>query len=178
MPIKALPPRALVRQLLSYDADTGVFTWRPRPREMFTREGMWRWWNKQFAGKIAGCPVAAGYIRIGLLGVTYRAHRLAWLYVHGEPVPDVPDHIDTDRTNNRIDNLRAATDADNQANSRMQSNNQTGVKGVTRRKRGFEAHIMRHGKWHYIGCFPTLEAAATARREAAERLHGKFVRHA
>jgi hypothetical protein len=108
----------------------------------------------------------------------YRAHRLVWLYVHGEPVPNVIDHVDHNKLNNRISNLRAATKSQNGANMRMRNANTSGVKGVGRVGKGqFRARVMLHGKEIHLGRFDTLEEAAKARFEAASRLHGPFARH-
>jgi hypothetical protein len=165
----------LLRQLLSYDAETGEFTWLMRPREMFRTEHHWRMWNTQHAGKSAGHIGSNGYLVISR--GYFRAHRLAWLLMHGEPVPILIDHIDRNKLNNRISNLRAATNADNQANAKTASDNRSGVRGVCRHRYGFRAYICRHGRKHELGVFKTLEEAARARHDAASRLQGKFVRH-
>jgi hypothetical protein len=97
--------------------------------------------------------------------------------VCGEPVPDTIDHRDGDQLNNRIANLRAASVADNRANSRMPRNSQRQVKGVYFADGGYQAAITRHGKQYWLGRFATLEEASAARQAAAERLHGSFSRH-
>lgn len=178
MAFKTLPPRALLRELLHYDVVTGQFAWRPRPREMFASNNAFRTWNSRYVGKVAGTLRPAGHIAVAVGHTQFRAHRLVWLYVHGEPVPDVIDHIDHDKLNNRFSNLRAATKSQNGANMRMRNANTTGVKGVGHLKNGqFRARIMLHGKDINLGHFDTLEDAAKARFEAASRLHGSFARH-
>jgi Demerecviridae HNH endonuclease len=154
--IKPLPSRDVVRQLLDYDPATGVFTWRSNGR-------------------------SAGYLGhrnrriIGINHVQYFAHRLAWLYVHGEPVPDEIDHKDTDVQHNWISNLRDASHPDNCANQRKPKNNTSGIKGVGVRESGrFRVRIMRDWRSVNVGTFDTAEEAAAARREAAQRLHGSF----
>jgi len=135
-------------------------------------------WNAKYAGTIAGTVDGSGYRRIRAPRMA-AAHRLAWLVVHGDPVPPVLDHIDHDKLNNRISNLRPATRAENSANSAIRVHNTTGIKGVhfSKKNRSFIATIRANNQQHYLGSFATLEAAAAARREAAERLHGAFVRH-
>jgi hypothetical protein len=177
MATKTLPSRALVRELLHYDVVTGQFTWLPRSREMFVSNNAFRTWNNRYTGKIAGTLSLAGHLRIAIGHTQYRAHRLVWLYVHGEPVPDVIDHIDHDKLNNRFSNLRAATKRQNGANSGKRKNNTTGIKGVGRWKGYYRARIMFDGKDISLGYFKTLEEAAKARFEAASRLHGEFARH-
>jgi hypothetical protein len=174
MVLRILLSRDLLRQTMHYDAETGAFTWLPRPREMFSTKRGCSIWNARCAGKHAGWTDGDGYLVLCINYAKYAAHRLAWLYVHGEPVPDIIDHADGDPRNNRISNLRAATKAQNNANSR--SRGSAGVKGAYRQGNGFFSHIKAGGKKHYLGYFATAEEAAEAYREAAVRLHGEFAR--
>lgn len=79
-----------LKKILDYNPITGIFYWK------FGRN----------AGKIAGSDDGEGYIRLVVLGKSYKAHRLAWLYVYGEFPKFEIDHIDGVRSNNRILNLR------------------------------------------------------------------------
>ena len=168
-----------MRECIDYDPGTGLFRWRTRPLGHFKGPAPWKAWNTRHAGNSAGTAMPNGYIYIGIDYQQHYAHRLAWLFVHGKPVPDQVDHMDCDRSNNRIANLRSATHADNMANSRGHRGSITGVKGVRpHHGGGFQAYIARHGKFHVLGTFATLEEAEAARRKAAERLHGQFARHA
>ena len=90
-----------LKELLSHDPVAGGFRWR------VTRGG-------KRAGSIAGRVRPYGYIHIKIDGKNYYAHQLAWLYVHGEFVPEI-NHIDCDPSNNRIANLRPATHSQNLA---------------------------------------------------------------
>ena len=105
-------------------------------------------------------------------------HRLAWMMIHGAPTADI-DHIDGNRTNNRISNLRAATRSENLANARKHAHNTSGAKGVyfDRQRGKYQAHITHQYKYYHLGRFDTFEQAVAARRDAAERMHGKFARH-
>jgi hypothetical protein len=176
MAVKPLPSRELVRQLLDYNAATGDFTWLPRGPEMFSHIKAFRIWNARYSGKLAGHITENGYLIVRLYPTVFMAHRLAWLLVYGEPVPEI-DHIDRDRSNNRIANLRAATRGQNRANSGTSKNSTTGVKGVNAHKNRFHARIMHNGDAIHLGSFRTVQEAAEARRKAAERLHGEFTRH-
>lgn len=175
----SLPDVAYVRECVEYDPTTGIFTWRARPLSHFRDAGRRQWWNGEFAGTVAGNNRSGRppYWRLTFGNRTYGAHRIAWLLVYGEPVPDMLDHIDGDGLNNRIANLRAVTNGENRMNSRIRYNSTTGAKGITRMKRGFAARITFLGKCHYLGYFTTLNEAINARRDAAERLHGQFARH-
>ena len=131
------------------------------------------------AGDQAGAVDARnGYSRIHINGRLYLAHRIAWLYVNGEWPADEIDHIDMNRSNNRISNLREATKGENMRNKRAYSNSKTGVKGVHWHKqhRKYAATINRDGKAKHIGLFATVKDAAAAYETAAIREHGEFRR--
>jgi hypothetical protein len=162
---KTLPPRDLVRQLLSYDEATGMLTWRSRPKRPQ--------WNTRYAGTSAGWIDSKGYWNITINKNRFAGHRLIWLMYYDNPIPDFIDHIDCDKLNNRIANLRAATPNENQANVGIRRTNRTGIKGVSCY---FRATITVDGR-RYMQSFRTLEEAIKARREAAAHLHGKFARH-
>lgn len=155
-----------VRQLLDYDPETGVFRWRVR------RNGV-------AAGDVAGClDQRRGYILIRAGGRLYKAHRLAWFYVHGEwPAVEI-DHINCVRDDNRIANLRLATGTQNQANKRLQSNNTSGVKGAfwDRRRGVWHARIRVQGRLKYLGTFRDKADAAEAYRNAAAIHFREFAR--
>ena len=180
---KRLPEISYVRECVIYDPDTGLFTWRTRPLHHFPCEVAWKWWNTKFANQPAGSGTNSrqNYWRLCLGHSRIKAHRIAWLLVHGEPVPNIIDHVDGDTLNNRISNLRAATSGENSANSKGHYNSTTGAKGVyfrrSNRYRPFVVHIGSKGSRRWLGAFATLEEAITARREAACRLHGVFAKH-
>lgn len=173
-----LPPRELLFQLLSYDAETGDFTWLPRPREMFPDQRTYASWNTNYAGKSAGYFKPHGYRYICITRVKYLAHRLSWLLYHNEPVPDRIDHKDGNSRNNRIANLRAATQSQNLANAGLNKRNKLGVRGVYYSERDKLFYVdVQINKERYRGWFRTLEEATEARQNAAIRLHGEFARH-
>jgi hypothetical protein len=153
---------ARLREVLSYDPETGVFT----RRHTTGRCGRWK------AGSVAGSKHAKGYWAIRIDGRLYLAQRLAWLYVHGRwPVGDT-DHRDRDKLNNAIANLREATRAQNMANAGAYVTNTLGVRGVDfmPKKGKFRARFNRV----HLGLFETLEAAKAARLAAALAAHGEF----
>jgi len=154
------------KKLLCYDPLTGVFTWRVS--RVCVR-----------AGSEAGYTGSKGYKRININGRHHLAHRLAWLIHTGEAPSAHIDHIDGNKSNNRIANLRHATPGQNQHNSPIQRNNTSGTKGVSRdRKSGkWKAQIRVEGVRLYLGLFRSIEDAAVAVREARCRLHGEFANH-
>lgn len=153
---------------LIYDPATGSFTWRWRTDTNVQT-------NAQFAGKPAGSLSTEGYLRLRFGKREITAQRVAWLMTYGLPLPREIDHINGNKTDNRITNLRAATTAQNQYNRGPAKNNSTGFKGVSPIKNGrFAAQIKANKKWMYLGAFKTPEEASAAYNEAARKYHGQF----
>lgn len=153
-----------LRELLSYDPLTGIFTNRTRRSPTAP------------AGAVAGCDNGNGYIKIDIDGVAHHAHRLAWLYVHRVFPEGRLDHRDLNRSNNRIANLRPATPQQNTANSPVRTNNSTGYKGVTlslSRKR-YHARICINGKTKFLGSSPDPLVAYQMYLDAAREAFGEF----
>lgn len=168
-------------ELLHYDAETGIFTWLPRPvrQERLRTDKIW---NTRYANKTAGSIGGYGYFRIVLkIGTKTHyipSHRLAWFYVTGHwPTTDV-DHKNMVVTDNRFANLRLATRSQNNANSKPPRDNKSGKKGVcfdsTREK--WKAEIKHNGIKYHIGRFDSFEEACDARRRKAISLFGEFAR--
>ena len=157
----------MMRRFFSYDPDTGVITWRE------TR-------GKGMSGCAAGTKNYEGYIRIHCMGRSYKAHRIAWALFHNEQPPVYIDHINGQRDDNRINNLRACKNQENCQNSRMPKHNSTGYKGVAvcgNPETGrFRAYISPHRKQIHIGVFDTPEEAAIAYNKEAVRWFGEFAR--
>jgi hypothetical protein len=134
--------------------------------------------NRISVGDRAGCLGVNGYWSIRLDGNLYYEHRLAWLWHHGK-FPDIDlDHIDGDKWNNRIENLREATMSENIANSRLSQANHSGRKGVSWNKRlgRWHAYIVVSGKRKHLGFFETLDEASAAYADAAREAFGEFAR--
>ena len=159
------PPltQARLKELLHYDPETGVFTWR------VSRGGI-------AAGSRAGTPDKEGYDRIKADGRKYGSHRLAFLYMTGSPPPDEVDHINREKGDNRWSNLRLATSRDNRGNEGLRRNNTSGYRGVTwdRQCRKWRAQGGHCGRTIHLGRFDTLEAAAEAARKWREKTFKEF----
>ncbi len=108
-----------LKDLLHYDPETGVFKWKDT----------FGWKAKR--GTIAGGINGSGYIYIRLKRKKYRAHRLAWLYTYGKFPEDQIDHINRDKTDNRLVNLRAVSGKENSRNQFIPTNNTSGHIGVS-----------------------------------------------
>lgn len=159
-----------LREVLDYDPETGVFTWK-------CREGVLKERNTQFAGKRAGYRLPHGYRRITVDKVKYYEHRLVWLYVYGA-WPMQIDHINMVRDDNRIANLRLATTSQNMANQKSPKHNTSGFKGVSydqSRNRWFST-LHKDRKLMFRARFDTAEEAAAAYAKAAKKHFGEFAR--
>jgi hypothetical protein len=130
--------------------------------------------NTRWSGNVAGGKNNRGYIFIGLDGRNYLAHRLAWLYVTGKWPNDLLDHIDGNRINNRIANLREATHMENFQNTRNPyKNNATGMQGVSYHKASgkYAAQLQTKHKQRHLGLYLTPEEAFAAYVEAKRKQH-------
>lgn len=162
---------AFLHSVLSYDAESGILTWKPRDMSMIQSGSLnsLRRWNTRFAGQPITAVRPDGYISTTINGVRYMAHRIAWVLHNGLPIPvgGQIDHINNDRSDNRIENLRLCTPHQNQANIKRNGN------GAQYRKNDnkWQASIRIH-----LGVFDTEEAATAAYESAAQKLHGQFFR--
>lgn len=154
----------VVRSLLDYDADTGMFRWREN------RGGL-------RAGAVAGSYDRHGYMQICIHKRLYLSHRLAWLYVYGVWPSKQIDHINCARADNSIANLREATRAQNSANAQKRAPATSAKKGVTVRPDGrYMAQIQVRKKKRYLGLFATEQEAHDAYCEAAKQAFGAYHR--
>lgn len=169
----AEPTTETVRALLGYDPETGVFVWRERPIRI-GKERSDKCWNARFAGKVAGRLSLSGYWDIAIHSKLYRAHRLAWFYVHGQWPPDQIDHINRNRSDNRISNLRLATGTQNQGNRDVDRANKSGFKGVSWNRRRNKWVAQLGGARRYLGQFDNPKLAAKIYNEAAKEYFGEF----
>lgn len=144
-------------RLLAYDPETGIITWRTDRNPGIK------------AGDRAGALNGHGYDQICINGRGHLGHRLAWLMTHGIWPAVMIDHIDGDRANNRLCNLREATSAQNQANRGARKDSKAGKRGV---------RFLKHsGKWAasiQIGSFNTIDEASAAYLRLAEICYGEF----
>ena len=156
--------------LLVYDPADGQFRWR------LPRSGQPR------PGSVAGCLAPDGYIKLRVDGVTYQAHRLAWLYMTGDWPKYEIDHADLNRSNNKWGNLRAATHQQNMINvgtKRRKLKYDGHLKCVYPTKNGnWISHIVLNGKAKHLGTFSTKEEAYQAYLLSVVALHGEFARAA
>jgi len=156
-----------LKKTLKYDPESGLFTWLTSTS------------NRVKVGQSAGTKHSMGYRSIKVDGRIYLAHRLAWFYVYGAWPKEI-DHIDHNKTNNKIKNLRDTCHTDNMRNQKLRSTNNSGVMGVTWDKdRGkWQCRIRFNNKTIHIGRFYNIQDAIDARCKAEKEYfyhtnHGK-----
>jgi len=164
--MKKLPAIEELRRLLEYDSSTGILTWRISPA------------RRVKVGDEAGWATSEGYRAVKICDRQYQVHRVAWALHYGECPAGQIDHENHIRDDNRIANLRVATNAENAKNQKLRATNTSGQMGVTWcvRSQKWAARIMTDGRRRHLGYFDYL-AEACAAREAAEIKHGYHRNH-
>lgn len=153
------------RGLIAYDPETGKLTWKRPPRRGVGLKS------------VVGGMHLKGYRTITINGEAFLAANLIWFLVHGEWPEESIDHINKDRADDRLCNLRQADQTHNNFNTKIRSNNTTGVTGVSfsKSKKKYVVGLKKHGKYVCHEYFSTLNEAVAA-RQMAEQIHcGEFV---
>lgn len=169
-----------LRERLNYDPETGTFTWLSRRiKKLYASH--YKIWNTRYAGTSAGSAGHVNrYLEIKIDYRTYKAHRLAFLYMTGKlpPANMSVDHRDGNGLNNRWTNLRLATCSQNCGNARIPKNNTSGFKGVSYVKATclYHAYITVNRRRTNLGFFNTPEEAAMAYKMASQKNFGEFSR--
>ena len=149
-----------VEKILSYDSNTGHLTWIARPARCVK------------IGDVAGCVDDQGYITIGIKKRIYKAHRLAWLLVHKEWPLGLIDHINGNKSDNRLENLRLVDESGNSQNIRKPNKrNKSGYLGVTFFQKKWRASITVNGKTVWLGDYSTPEEAHQVYVKAKREYH-------
>lgn len=153
---------AEIRLMFDYDPEDGLLVRKSRR-------------GRSDAGSVAGTGTKKGYLSVEIDHKGYLAHRLAWLHFYGEFPESAIDHKDRNKQNNRIGNLRLATDSENKQNRvEPQANNQTGLLGVCFHKAAgkWMAQIKLNRIRTYLGLFDSPELAHAAYLDAKRLKHG------
>lgn len=162
---KKLPSPEELHDLFLYREDTGFLIWKPNSARSKS-------WNTRFAGNIAGSKTSNGYGQVYVSNTAFYAHRIVWTMHFGEiPEGKIIDHINGDKADNRIQNLRLCDKAQNAWND------QSGRKvcGAFSRAGGDWVSKIRHrGRHIHLGIFDTRDAATAAYHRKAEELRGEF----
>ena len=175
--MRKLPTQVHLQEWFDYDPETGIFVWRKEPCQIGS-----------MLGNIAGSIRENGYVTLSVPGFgQYRAHLMAWIYVHGLTIGGAEiDHEDTNPSNNAIGNLRLATPTQQQQNRKVQSNNRSGLKGAyyhachKGKKWRSQIKIDENGvkRLIFLGYFHTAQEAHEAYGRAALTYFGNFARTA
>jgi len=165
---------SLLRQLLSYNPETGSLTWLLRPDTFtYTSERGRKIFNSNYAGKPAmTAKDKSGRHSGAIFNRNYLAHRLIWAMVTGSWPSEEIDHINGDPSDNRFVNLRSVTSQENQRNVKRLVTNTSGITGVIHEPKfnRYRAFIGAGGKHVHIGCFANLNDAVDARKAAEKQL--------
>lgn len=151
---KALLPLDYLNSILRYEPENGKFYWAYLPKT-----------SKKLIGQEAGTVDNLGYLIITIKRKRYKSHRLAWLMFYGQEPNGMIDHINRNKTDNRIANLRCVTNSENMQNKGVMKNNSTGFRGVYWHKRikKFVASYGLNKKLVHLGYFDTaIEAGKVA----------------
>lgn len=178
-------PVDLIKDLISYDPETGILMWLPRSERHYadrvrkrSAQNLANNFNARFAGKKVGSVNCDGYITTRVLGVSLLGHRIAFALMNNAWPEHEIDHINGNGADNRLVNLRDVDHSENGKNQRRPGSKTSGVVGVDYHKkdRRWRARITSKGRVMLIGAFDTLEEAIAARK-AAEREHGFHPNH-
>ncbi len=162
MTTKKLPTLERLNEILDYNPETGVFRWKKSTNRRIK------------VGAIAGANHNEGYRKIQIDGARYFSHRLAWKMHHGHDPKDQIDHINGVKNDNRIQNLRECTHAENARNRGKTKVNKSGYKGVYLHRGKYRAGFCLSGKKTDLGLYDTAEEAHEAYKKAAKEYHGYF----
>lgn len=148
-----------LKKILTYDKNTGMFISSVNRGRRIKK------------GDLLGSMSQDGYLTIMIDSKSYKAHRLAWLYEYGSLREVQIDHINRNKADNRIENLRNVTQKENCRNRGKRKDNKSGVTGVYRREKEnyWVCGIRVDGKYYHLGCFKEFDDAVDARKEALKR---------
>ena len=156
-----LPSPEYLRQRLSYDTETGGLMWLENLN--FSKR-----WNSRYPGTDAGTINPRGYFRVSINDHVYQAHRIIWAIHYEEWACNEIDHIDGNKLNNKIDNLRCVSRVENSRNVSIPKHNTSGVMGVSwhKQRKKWTVRIKRDGVYHYLGLFVNFNEAVAVRKAA------------
>ena len=159
----------VLREALSYDPESGQLTWRARPQNHFSSSRERNRWNTRYSGALALNHTDPKGYKCGLCNrKALFAHRVAWALAHGAWPAEQIDHINGDRSDNRIGNLREVSSQGNSRNRGIHGNNNSGCTGVSwhKKKQKWAAYISGPDGRSHLGFFTDVNEAIAARKVA------------
>ncbi len=159
-----------VRALLDYDADSGILTWKYRPRLVDKAKA----WNRRYSGTAITSLNGHGYVQLSIHKRKFEAHRIVWLWIHGKLPDGNIDHINGDKTDNRISNLREASVSQNAWN--MRKKKESGLRGASIHTQTgrWQSHLCLNGEHVFLGLFGSEAEAHEAYKRASIKYHGEY----
>ena len=176
--IKPLPTQEYLLECFRYEPETGLLYWRERPLYHFRDENkrIMKVTNSKNVGNLVGYLNSMGYYDTELEDVRYRVHRIVWKLYYGVEPREFIDHINGDRTDNRIENLREANYNENMSNVKKSSKNTSGYKGVSwiKSKKKYRCVLTYNKKSIFLGYFDDPKEAHKVYCEASLKYHKEF----
>ena len=176
---RELPTQEYLLECFRYDLVTGLLYWKERPLHHFDgNKRIMKSFNSRFKNKLVGVISKEGYLKTGIGDIKFYNHRIIWKLIYGTDPVNIIDHINGNKLDNRIENLREATKSENNRNRNiLDKYNKSGHRGVyfdkVRLKR--VAQITVNNKTIFLGRFNSIEEAIEARGEANEKYFGDFI---
>lgn len=176
---KPMPPLEYLKECFDYDAESGLLTWRGRPRAHFVSTQAMNTFNANFKGRLAGHTDRRGYLFVHVEGKLWLAHRVIWKMVRGVDPAGHVDHRDNNKSNNRFSNLREASHQQNSFNRGASAKSRTGVKGVTwdASRCKYAAWVTVEGRTKSVGRYSSIREAQDAQVAAERTAYGEFSFH-
>ena len=181
--LKDYPSLEYLKECFAYCSETGCLTWSKRPLSHFRDERSMKIWNTKYSGKPSGRIYqnknGKSYKDVSICNSSYQQHRIIYILHNGDIDKKMQiDHISGESTDNRIENLRLVDGFENHKNTRMHSNNTSGVTGVNWHKQGkkWNPRINVNNRYISLGMFSNFDDAVRARK-AAEKLYGFHENH-
>jgi len=171
---KPLPDKSYLDKILKYDSETGKLYWKARDITMFKDRRAYSVFKSNHEGKEAGHKASSGYVDIRVGKSLIKSHRIVWKMSYGEDPLVSVDHVNGDRSDNRLDNLRLATSQENSRNSH--SHSKTGYKGVTERQGNFIVQWCVRDTNHFQRGFKDKVTAAKYYDKVVYELYGEFAK--
>lgn len=177
---KKLPTIEYLNECFDYNHETGVLVWKQRPIDHFPSKRAMHAWRARWPGRSAGTVNTFGHMAVGLqreCGQQVLVHRLIWIMFNG-PIPDgyQIDHIDGNPSNNKLGNLRLATNRQNAVNCKRKTGKKfsRNLRGTYPKGTKWQSGITVHGRHVYLGTFNTPEEAHEAYKKAHIEAAGEF----